>query len=186
VQSLSKKKVKQVACGDYNTLCLTEDGLVYQFGGSLFKDKKDKRPSSSQNPMPVQALYGKSIIQIDCGDFHSAALESSGDLYTWGGGSSAYNKGQCGHGHTNAIETPEKIKLLSHKRVVKVACGGFHTLILTSENEVFAFGAGNYGECGYGDFLDTAKPKLVRFGSSGGQNETSNFGGTDKFMDLGG
>lgn len=33
VQSLSKKQVKQVACGDYNTLCLTEDGTVYQFGG---------------------------------------------------------------------------------------------------------------------------------------------------------
>jgi alpha-tubulin suppressor-like RCC1 family protein len=34
--------VKQVACGDYHTLCLLEDSTVYQFGGSLFKDKKDK------------------------------------------------------------------------------------------------------------------------------------------------
>ena len=42
VQSLSKKKVKQVSCGDYHTLCLTDDGTVYQFGGSIFKDKKDK------------------------------------------------------------------------------------------------------------------------------------------------
>jgi hypothetical protein len=25
---------------------------------------------------------------------------------------------------------------------------------LTSENEVYAFGAGNYGECGYGEFQD--------------------------------
>jgi RCC1 and BTB domain-containing protein len=29
VTSLSKKKVKQVACGDYHTLALTEDGTVY-------------------------------------------------------------------------------------------------------------------------------------------------------------
>jgi alpha-tubulin suppressor-like RCC1 family protein len=34
---------------------------------------------------------------------------------------------------------------------------------LTSENEVYAFGAGNYGECGYGEFQDTQKPRLVRF-----------------------
>jgi len=29
VASLSKKKVKQVSCGDYHTLALTEDGTVY-------------------------------------------------------------------------------------------------------------------------------------------------------------
>jgi len=29
VQPLSKKKVKSVACGDYHTLALTEDGTVY-------------------------------------------------------------------------------------------------------------------------------------------------------------
>lgn len=40
--ALAKRKVKQVACGDYHTLCLLEDSTVYQFGGSLFKDKKDK------------------------------------------------------------------------------------------------------------------------------------------------
>lgn len=29
VSALSKKKIKQVACGDYHTLALTEDGTVY-------------------------------------------------------------------------------------------------------------------------------------------------------------
>lgn len=68
--------------------------------------------------------------------------------------------------------------------MIKVACGGFHTLVLTSENEVYAFGAGNYGECGYGEFVDTTKPKLVKFpakqtgeGKSMLHNETSSFGG---------
>jgi alpha-tubulin suppressor-like RCC1 family protein len=46
------------------------------------------------------------IIQIDCGDFHSMALDSEGKLYTWGGGGPAYNKGQCGHGHSEDIENP--------------------------------------------------------------------------------
>lgn len=45
---------------------------------------------------------------------------------------------------------------------MKVACGGFHTLALSSENELFAWGGGSYGECGYGDFYDTSKPKLVK------------------------
>ena len=88
----------------------------------------------------MQNLYGKDIIQIDCGDFHSAALDANGDLYTWGGGTSADNKGQCGLGHTNVVDQPEKVKYLTSKRIVKVACGGFHTLALTSENEIYSFG----------------------------------------------
>jgi alpha-tubulin suppressor-like RCC1 family protein len=49
IHALSKKIVKQVACSDYHTLCLTEDGTVYQFGGNQVKDKKDKqiRPLSA-------------------------------------------------------------------------------------------------------------------------------------------
>jgi hypothetical protein len=34
---------------------------------------------------------------------------------------------------------------------------------MTGENEVYGFGSGIYGECGYGEFVDTNKPKLVKF-----------------------
>jgi alpha-tubulin suppressor-like RCC1 family protein len=60
-------------------------------------------------------------------------------------------------------------------------------LTLTSDNELYAFGSGNYGECGYGEFQDTAKPRLVKFTSksgNGGPNETSNFGGQDHTLDM--
>lgn len=32
-----ERKVKQVACGDYHTLCLFEDGEVMGWGGTLHK-----------------------------------------------------------------------------------------------------------------------------------------------------
>jgi alpha-tubulin suppressor-like RCC1 family protein len=35
--AFGSQKVKQVACGDYHTLCLTEEGEVYSWGGSLYK-----------------------------------------------------------------------------------------------------------------------------------------------------
>lgn len=58
---------------------------------------------------------------------------------------------------------------------------------MSSENELYSFGSGNYGECGYGEFQDTSKPRLVKFpnrGSTNGHNETSNFGGVDYTLDL--
>ena len=35
-------KVKQVACGDYHTLCLLNDGSVYAWGGTLHKKVGEK------------------------------------------------------------------------------------------------------------------------------------------------
>ena len=46
-------------------------------------------------------------------------------------------------------------------RVIKVACGGFHTLALTSDNDLYGFGGGCYGELGQGVFADSATPKQI-------------------------
>lgn len=48
-------------------------------------------------------------MQVDCGDFHSVALDHKGRVFTWGGGGSSYNKGQCGHGHLHDVESPEQV-----------------------------------------------------------------------------
>ena len=92
------------------------------------------------------------IVQIDCGDFHSVALDTEGKVFTWGGGGPAYNKGQCGHGHNDDVEQPLEVESLTHKTVVKVSAGGFHTLVLSSDNELYSWGSGTYGECGTGEF----------------------------------
>jgi alpha-tubulin suppressor-like RCC1 family protein len=34
-------------------------------------------------------IQGKDIVQISCGDYHGAAVDSLGSLYTWGGGKTA-------------------------------------------------------------------------------------------------
>ena len=81
--------VKQVACGDYHSMCLTEDGQVYSWGGSLYK--KLANVSANSEPSLVNGL--SRIVAIDCGDFHSLALDDEGRLFTWGGGGASYNKG---------------------------------------------------------------------------------------------
>ena len=49
-------RVKQVACGDYHTLSLTEDGKVYAWGGSLHKKTADASGSEKSEPRLVQSL----------------------------------------------------------------------------------------------------------------------------------
>lgn len=78
------------------------------------------------------------------------ALDSEGKVYSWGGGGSSKNKGQLGHGNMKDISQPEEIKFFKDKRVTKIACGDYHTMIMTSEDEIYAFGEGTLGQLGTG------------------------------------
>ena len=89
----------------------------------------------------LKALETKRIIQIDCGDFHSLALEEKGSLYTWGVG----EKGECGNGKFGDVEVPTKVKFFEDKKVQLVVAGNHHTLALTRNNELYAWGDGRYG-----------------------------------------
>ena len=149
-----------MACGDYHTMCLTEEGKVFAWGGTLHKKTGETSGMPKNEPRLVQTLADKGavIVEIDCGDFHSVALDQYGVLYSWGGGGQSYNRGQCGHGTLDEVELPQIVKALQGKKVKKVSAGGFHTLALTADNELYAWGSGTYGELGSGDQASTATP----------------------------
>jgi hypothetical protein len=114
-------------------------------------------------PMKISSLLNKKVVEISCGDYHSLALTQNGEVFSWGGGSHSYNKGQCGHGEIKDYETPKRIDFFKNKRPIKICCGGYHTMVLCEESMLYGFGKGSYGQCGYGASEDTSTPKLVKF-----------------------
>jgi alpha-tubulin suppressor-like RCC1 family protein len=42
------------------------------------------------------------------------------------------------------------------------SAGGYHTLALTADNELYGWGNSIHGECGHGEFTETLTPKLVK------------------------
>ncbi len=44
-----------------------------------------------------------------------------------------------------------------------MSAGGFHTLALTEDGEVYAWGNGVHGECGIGDSIEVNVPRLERY-----------------------
>ena len=75
--------------------------------------------------------------------------------------SAQYNKGQLGHGDNKGVDQPKRVKALEQHRVVRVACGGYHTLVLTQDNQLFGFGSNQSGECGIGQSKDINKPTPI-------------------------
>ncbi|CAB3378357.1 Hypothetical predicted protein [Cloeon dipterum] len=88
------------------------------------------------------------------------AISGSGSVFSWGDNC----HGQLGLGtiQFQLFDVPTKILgCLEHKRVVQVACGYYHTLVLTSQGEVYAFGRNDNGQLGLGNAYNHLLPQRV-------------------------
>lgn len=61
--------------------------------------------SSCDRPKIIEALQGFEIVDIACGGAHSAAITSSGQLFTWGKG----RYGRLGHGDSEDLLKPKLV-----------------------------------------------------------------------------
>jgi alpha-tubulin suppressor-like RCC1 family protein len=59
-------------------------------------------------------------------------------------------------------DLPQVVKALEDKFVTKVAAGGFHTLAVTKDDEIYSWGSGTYGELGLGNQQSVCKPQMVK------------------------
>ena len=154
--------IKEIAVAEFHSLALNNNGEVYGWGGNLFNKLGQ---TNGLCGLPSKIYMKRKIISIACGDYHSCALSENGVLYSWGGGGESYNKGQCGHGSKKDIEHPKKVEFFTKKglHITKVSCGGYHTIVMDENNQLYGFGKGIFGQCGYGQPEDTDTPKKIIF-----------------------
>ncbi|KAE8296523.1 RCC1 domain-containing protein 1 [Larimichthys crocea] len=74
------------------------------------------------------------IRTVSCGSRHTAAVTTTGDLYTWGWG----DYGQLGHQTLISSDEPQRVEFFSeqHMRVVDVVCGAWNTFAAVVKEEV--------------------------------------------------
>ncbi|XP_056632300.1 E3 ubiquitin-protein ligase HERC2 isoform X1 [Diorhabda sublineata] len=147
---LSQYVIKKVAVhsGGKHAMALTLDGKVFSWGEGEDGKLGHGNRLNLDKPRMIEALKSKKIRDIACGSSHSAAITSSGELYTWGLG----EYGRLGHGDNVTQLKPKLIKSLIGHRIIQVACGSrdAQTLALSDEGLVFSWGDGDFGKLGRG------------------------------------
>ena len=122
------------------------NGLAQLGRGHANNDNRDYRI-----PCPVIGLGNVRVVQISAGYAHCAVVAESGQMFTWGW----TEFGQCGTGttHGNVLVATRCAfgALADDVRVAFVACGGYHTVALTSDGGVIVFGGNGYGQLGTGN-----------------------------------
>ena len=157
VEILRDKDVRKITCGERHTVALTAEGSIYSwgYGGDGQLGHGDYQVQTL--PALVTALRSEHIVDIACGDKHTAAITSGGDLYTWGENS----RGQLGLGDFRKQHTPRRVMELQGKMVLQISCGAYHTACILDDETVYTWGAGAVGRLGLDHEQDTPVPTVV-------------------------
>ncbi|XP_062276832.1 probable E3 ubiquitin-protein ligase HERC4 [Scomber scombrus] len=158
LQSLSSIPLVQIAAGGEQSFALSVSGGVFSWGrndrGQLgLGDTTDRH-----TPTPVPSLEMKKTVHISCGKDHTGILTKDGVVFTFGSG----QYGQLGHNSFSDELRPRIVAELWGAKVIKIACGRHHTLVMTDSKRVYSFGCGEQGQLGHGEESHPSVPLPVQ------------------------
>ena len=167
----------QVSGGGWHCLALGSDGNAYAWGDNFDGQLGDGTTTSRYTPVRVKTPDRKAypnlpadftFVQVSGGYWHSLALGSDGNAYTWGDNN---EDGQLGDGTTTDRHTPVRVKTPDRKAYpnlpadftyLQVSAGYFHSLALGSDGNAYAWGSNGNGRLGDGTTTDRHTPVRVK------------------------
>lgn len=136
--------VRAVASGDSRSLAVTTDGAVWGWGF----DGWGYIEWGGNSPKKIHSDILTNIAAVEIGSNLFLALSADGKVYAWG----ANNWGEVGDGTETQRNTPVLISQSSfnNKRVVAISAGYQHSMALTEDGKVWAWGVNGVGQLGDG------------------------------------
>uniref|UniRef100_A0A3B4DTS3 X-linked retinitis pigmentosa GTPase regulator n=1 Tax=Pygocentrus nattereri TaxID=42514 RepID=A0A3B4DTS3_PYGNA len=148
--------IKMLAAGSNMSAALMQDGKLYVWGDN--SEGQIGLGKEAGAVIPQELSVGRRVAWVSCGYYHSAIVTVDGALFTFG-------ERDCGKLGLSTTQLPNH-KVPQHvggisERVLQVACGGGHTVAFT-ENYLYSFGLGQFGQLGHGTFIfESCLPRVV-------------------------
>ncbi|XP_031374584.1 ultraviolet-B receptor UVR8 [Punica granatum] len=173
-------KICLVRAGGMMSLAVDNFGALWMWGNCPQPESTNNGQFSlvsTPTPIPVWDFHGHTVVKVACGNEHVVALVSEGEIYkgddllcySWGSNS----HGQLGLGDKESRARPEIVQTFSSDSqwtVYEVACGAFHTALLTHRKRpsdtlqslCWTFGLGENGQLGHGTTQSSLVPEPVK------------------------
>lgn len=159
---IETSEIEQIASGEFHTAVLTKDNKLYTWGKNSFGQLGNESTDIACFPRLIdfflKAPSGAiKISKIALGGEHSLALSNNNELFSWG----LNIFGQLGLNTTSNVTLPTRIEKIrnfvrneetkvvekevikrfsENEKIIEIAAGAQHSLILTSNNHLYSCG----------------------------------------------
>ena len=160
----ARSGMTSIVAGRDFALALQADGSIWGWGSNE-RGQLGDGPGRHQWP-PVQVVQPQAldshVIALAAGGWHALALQADGSVWAWGFNDS----GQLGDG--TAINRSAPVRVLAPgSGAVAVAAADNHSLVLTADGSVWAWGINDGGQLGDGTAINRSAPVRVLAPGSG-------------------
>lgn len=138
-----------VSCGDGYSMAIQANGTLWAWGDNSFGQLGNGTIGSTPETLPVQVGSLDNWVDVECGANFTLVIKADGTLWSWGNN----NSGQLGLGSTaSEFTTPQQVTAVSTNNWISlaVAGGGAHALGITSNGNIYSWGANNHHQLGDG------------------------------------
>ena len=159
VEALNDLNIAHIACGSRHTAVVTSSGKLYTWG-----DKENgvaghgDTEGHQYTPKLLEKLSDENVVQISACGFHTGCITKDGEVLTRGEG----KFGRLGHNNERNCHSPKLVETLIGKKPKQVACGGFHSSVITEDGKMYTFGGGEHGQLGHSDKVNKVVPTFVK------------------------
>lgn len=153
--ALTSPSYTAVAAGEFHTLALRSDGIVYAAGSNSSGQLGDGTTAWTLAGPPTMVSGLTHVTAVAAGCHHSMALTSTGQVWAWGNNS----QGQLGASITTIPRTtPQQVKMLP--AIKAIAAGCFHSIALDTKGYLWIWGSNSYGQLGTGSPIRNSSTPL--------------------------
>ena len=134
-QKCDLSSIRQISCGNYFTVCLTDNEELYSFGANLQGQLGlGKNEGFFHAPQLIESL--NDVEFVECGGEFVFCKTFDNQVFCWGRNYS----GQLGLGNTDNQNLPIQCSSLLNIDTVDIKCGDSHSLVLTVNQKVLSCG----------------------------------------------
>jgi alpha-tubulin suppressor-like RCC1 family protein len=154
-----------VAGGGAFSLALDSTGRVWSWGYNGSGQLGDGPPTGRSAPGQLPAFSSSPVEMVAAGGSHSLAVTQDGSVWAWG----LNDNGQLGNGGTTNEPAPVELpaSAFDMKAVVAVTAGPAHSLAITEDGRVWAWGDNSSGNLGDGTTTSRTTPvQVAAFGTA--------------------
>ena len=150
----------QISAGDGYSLALNKFGDVFAWGWNENGELGFEHHIIIKIPRIIPGLGN--IIQISAGYSHSLALTNDGKVYIFGDPSKSETDAinYCRDTIPTLLKSSDDILL---NNIIFVSAGFDHSLLMTYDKQIYAFGKNKYGQLGLGDYINRNNPTTITY-----------------------